>query len=155
MGKGREIIGQGYEHSAYRAHRPNGWVLKRKTGRWNSVLTGLELVTVNRIRREYAQTAKLALEAGIKIPQTRIFKFSRFKYVIAQKEIVEDGTVDKIPRIDALRNNPAFKGYDINLQQFISSEGNLYWIDSNRGFGRYKTFTVYGRLLHKFKPPAR
>lgn len=142
MNRERAFISKGWEHSVYMSRIP-GWVLKKKTGKMNCILSTLSGVTTGDIRDEYLKAQVLADEIGIKVPKTRVFEFrGKSSYVVGQEYIHGDNSVDIKQYIETNNLKQKMHGFDVRSKNFISSEGEVYWIDPNRGFLRYRIMDV-------------
>lgn len=123
----RERIGQGYEHTVYRAKHNPEWVLKKP--RIHQYFSSNAL----QIRQEIQEKQELLAESTIKIPETRIFSLQK-GYVIAQKFIDEDNSVEVEEHLQEQNIPHVMHRYHNNPQNFISNSGAVYWVDPTKGF---------------------
>ncbi len=124
----RQFIGRGAEHIAFRSSiRPD---LVIKAPYWlNALSLRFHKNPAELIRQELKEASTLVEGTNIVIPETHVFS-SKSGYIIAQKYIEEDYSLDKAAVLDSLDvTRFKFRRYSPN---FISNGGILYWVDPTK-----------------------
>lgn len=128
------LYAQGHEHFVFKS-RQEGRLLKIPTlaNQLWFLLCGFK---PEMVKKEFAEFEAMAENTRVKIPPSRIFAFSswRFGYIIAQEEIKDDGSIKDIRKVlieDGL--NDLALSFDINSENFIPRSGFVYCIDPTHG----------------------
>jgi hypothetical protein len=122
----REIIGQGHEHTVYRVNNNDEWVLKKPRFIQRSLYSAQE------IQQEITTNTQLLDNENVIIPPTRLFPING-SYIIAQKFIEEDFSMDIREQFLEQDNTYLLQRYNNQPKNFISNQGNIYWIDPTKG----------------------
>lgn len=131
----RELIGSGREHEVFRSNR-DGWVLKRPKGPILAALT-LSGFGPKKVIQELRETEDLISSSQIlRSPETRVFPFGR-GYVIAQRFVEEDGSVEDIrAKLKQEGQKLMANRYSLAHGNFINNNGRVYLVDHSHAFYR-------------------
>lgn len=127
-----ELIGQGNNHHVWRSKHHPQLVLKTPKphiARFNAVFRPpLELQ-----RDVLNLDPDLPSDTNLTVPKSRLISLYP-QYIIAQEYISEDNSVPDILASFEAQNLHYFANkYRSNATNFISKEGQIYWIDTNYG----------------------
>lgn len=126
---GRQILDRGKEHIVFRSQKHFGHVLKIPTPRTLDSIRKLEGPIV--IAEELLKISTMIATTTVQIPETRIFIFPSWEggYVLRQRFIEEDNSVNIKDHLNAQRLQLLTDEYDVNPENFRSYQGVVYYLD--------------------------
>lgn len=140
----RKFLGEGRQHTVWESRRPKKVLKTAKLSRYLSLrLLGFDSKS---IVRDFQEASELTKSSRIQVPKTRVisirtrrFGFGKFKfslekgYIIEQEEIERDDSIDTRKILAEEKQTYLLDKFDINLSNFVASQGIVYWVDPVKG----------------------
>ncbi len=137
----KELIGEGYEHMVYK--RPTSkFVLKTPTP-LNIKSIRLSGKGPRALDSEREFWEKMISNSPVRIPPTRMFLSESKVYIMGQRFIEEDGSIEDVASYLRSQGLQVLaRKYELDPTNFKSNQGVLYLIDPTKG--------IEGRLIERF-----
>ncbi len=127
----RELVGQGGEHTVYKANTKKEVVIKKPRP-----LTHLSVKYLwggaEKIKQEIEEAQLLVENTVVTIPNTRVWSMHN-SYLVTQEMIEEDNSVNIGEQLQEYGPHSLYTLYQLSPENFASQNGNIYWLDPMKG----------------------